>query len=242
MALSDNLVRLYDSVMKVSKDIENKYKRHLRKQDIKDALEINDCVAKLNVCENEFVKTIWVQCRAVREAREGGFNETEQKKIVINSAVGYLLVKEARFAISTIRSYDSLNIAYDLLENAAFTIQGKKDSAKNSLAKRLKNRPGYDYIYSPDAYDEKCKIVEEIFEELIRTGDIENCLKRRNSGSQNAANGNVPSDGDQGEKVTFEYDEDKFRDAAASLNDMDIPEPNLDNVDLSGLGINIGRF
>lgn len=177
MALPQSIDRLSELIKETSKKISYAYTAHLNKKSLNEAVEINKCAGQLGVCENEFKKIIRVQCKAVRDARAEGFNESVQMQIVTESAVGYLLVREARFAVSTIRSFDSLEIANDLLESSALTIQGKRRSAMDSLSKLTKKRGSYEYIYSADAYEEKLKRVQGFIEELIRTGDIDKCIR-----------------------------------------------------------------
>ena len=243
----DNLL---DTIKRTAKKIENRYSLHLRNKQVNETLELMECAGELAVCENELKKIIRIQSRAVREAREEIFDESMQLKTVKEAAIGFMLIRDARFAVKTMNSRDSFQIAHDMLESAAYTIQGDSDSAKRVLTRQAKKHKGYEHLYSDDAYKKKNDILEEILEGLIETGDIELCLKKRNDRirkeRQNKTSPSSPSSpsslneldlpNSADTKMTDEYggyDEQKFKEDSEFLESYDGTE----NVDLSNISI-----
>jgi len=146
------------------------------------------CSGKLEICRKDFNRTIRTQSRNISDGLRQGADTMVQEQMLWDAAMGYLLVRDAMFALRTINSYDSVAHAYDLLDAATKQITGKRSSlAKFVHIKSGKTRNEYGYITSATAVKEKETLLESFFDRLKVNGDIEECLSlARNPGDKQA--------------------------------------------------------
>lgn len=170
------------------------------------------CSGKLEICKKDFNRTIRTQSRNISEGLRLGTDTMVQEQMLWDAAMGYLLVRDAMFALRTINSYDSVAHAYDLLDAATKQITGKRSSLAQFVhIKSGKTRNEYGYITSSSAVKDKEALLESFFDRLKVNGDIEECLTfTRNPADQQAERrhacieGVAPEvkDGDQGAPVS----------------------------------------
>lgn len=155
-----------------------KFKKAILDREAKTKLlvEIAQCNGQLNSCLVTFEYAMVEQVKNIKEGQAGGYDTIANEQILWDSAIGYMLVKDAMFALKTVTSYDSLTNAYKLLNRAIKQISG----AKNKTLKRTVSDSGidtYGYLNSEDIIKEKEELLDSFFEELKKTGDIEACIK-----------------------------------------------------------------
>ena len=141
--------------------------------------ELGVCRGKLEVCRKQFSRTILTQSNNIAQGRAAGIDTMLQEQILWDSAIGYLLVRDAIYALQSITSYDSVAHAYEMLDAAAAQISGQKSSGLSKLFSfgPKKERNAYGYITSSAAVKQKEAFLDTFFEELKETGDIEACLQ-----------------------------------------------------------------
>ena len=196
------------------------------------------CSGKLEICKKDFNRTIRTQSRNISNGQRLGADTMVQEQMLWDAAMGYLLVRDAMFALRTINSYDSVAHAYDLLDAATKQITGKRGSvAKFIHIKSGKTRNEYGYITSATAVKDKEALLESFFDRLKVNGDIEECLNiARNPADQQAerrracAEGAAPESGDGGSESRD--------DLMARLNGVrDSQEPeNYSDADIAAMG------
>lgn len=155
------------------------------------------CSGKLEICKKDFNRTIRTQSRNISNGQRLGADTMVQEQMLWDAAMGYLLVRDAMFALRTINSYDSVAHAYDLLDAATKQITGKRGSvAKFIHIKSGKTRNEYGYITSATAVKDKEALLESFFDRLKVNGDIEECLSFvRNPADQQAERRRACTDG-----------------------------------------------
>ena len=125
------------------------------------------CSGKLEICKKDFNRTIRTQSRNISNGQRLGADTMVQEQMLWDAAMGYLLVRDAMFALRTINSYDSVAHAYDLLDAATKQITGKRGSvAKFIHIKSGKTRNEYGYITSATAVKDKEALLESFFDRL----------------------------------------------------------------------------
>lgn len=140
---------------------------------------LGQCRGKLEVSQSEFRRTIQVQSRNIQQGRKNHQDTLIQEQILWDAAIGYMLVKDAIYALKSVTSYDSVAHAYDLLDAAMRQIAGKKNGLGDFLRiKSKKDRNEYGYITSDAAVKDKEALLESFFEELKVTGDIDACMEK----------------------------------------------------------------
>lgn len=133
------------------------------------------CRGKLEVCQRDFERTIRQQSNSIREGAAIDADTSIQEQILFDAAVGYILVREAIYSLRSINSHHSVSHAYDMMDLATKQMSGKKSGLP---LKSIRSRNIYGYVTSETAYQIKCDVVSSFFDELIETGDIEECLSR----------------------------------------------------------------
>ena len=134
------------------------------------------CRAKLERCKKQFGQTIREQSRHIEKGRSEGLDVLVQEQILWDAALGYLLVRDAIFALQSVNNYDTVEHAYELLDAAVRQMTGKREKKRNWGFKGNKERDSYGYLTSAATLREKETKLDGFFEELKKTGDIEACL------------------------------------------------------------------
>lgn len=132
------------------------------------------CRGKLEVCQRDFERIIREQSRYIREGQAIGADTLIQEQMLWDAAIGYMLVKDAIYALRTIGNHNSLSHAYDMMDLATKHMSGKKSGLP---LKTVKDRNVYGFVTSDAAYKAKSDLLDSFFEELKVTGKIEECLE-----------------------------------------------------------------
>ena len=140
-------------------------------------MDIAKCAGNLNVCKVAFRNAIKEQYRNIAVGRANGYDTLPQEQIMWDAAVGYLLVEDAAYALTSLGSYDSMTRAYELLDAANDQITNKKRLFKNFRMDK-KERGAFGQVGSEALKRQKEEIVDSFFEELKQTGDIEKCVEK----------------------------------------------------------------
>ncbi len=165
-------------------DMKRKYKFNKANKEREKAAELlNDtvsCKGKLEVCKEEFNSVIKKQSKAILDGRTKGMDTNVQKNMLWDAAIGYLLVKDAIFAIDSVTSNDGLAHAYDLLDVATCQMKGKKPKGSiiPGVISKMGERDSYGFLSAETTLHDKEKYLESFFEELICSGDIEFCINK----------------------------------------------------------------
>lgn len=133
------------------------------------------CRGKMEVCKKDFERTIRSQSRNIEEGLKLGADTGLQEQMLWDATIGYMLVKDAIYALSTIASRHSVAHAYEMLDAVTRQMSGKKSSLP---LKRVRERNVYGYITSEMAIEKKSELLATFFDRLKATGDIEDCLAK----------------------------------------------------------------
>ncbi|MCD7761427.1 MAG: hypothetical protein LUH16_06600 [Clostridiales bacterium] len=138
------------------------------------------CWGKMETCRNGFNRTIKQQSRAIAEGRREGMDTLVNEQNLWDAALGYLMVKDAIYALKTVTTYDSITHAYEMLDATTRQISGNGIKLPKFMDGRFDGkRNDYGYLTSKAALEQKEELLDSIFEELKNTGDIEACLSKR---------------------------------------------------------------
>ena len=180
MTILDSLADAKNTLAEVKKKHQFKKANQDRQKEVQLQSDMAKCRGKLEICKNDFDRTIRTQCNNIRKGQRDGMDTLLQEQILWNAALGYLLVRDARYALQTINSYDSVQHAYEILEQA--TLQLTKPGKKGSIfaPDTRKERNEYGYITSRRTRKEKERMLELMFDKLKLSGDIEQCIEELN--------------------------------------------------------------
>lgn len=164
-------------------EIKRKYRFKKARMAKEDAVELqvtlSKCRGKLEICKNDFNRAIKNQSRNINDGKKIGADTLIQEQILWDAAIGYMLVRDAIFALETITSYDAVSHAYEMLDAAMKQISGKNTNFPGTMkAGSTKERNAYGYITSSTAQRAKEELLNSFFEELKVDGDIEGQLAR----------------------------------------------------------------
>ena len=193
MAISDILEDAKDYLEQLKKKYRFKKANLRREEQAELQASLAKCRGKLELCKNDFNRTIRTQSRNIADGMRIGADTLIQEQMLWDAAVGYMLVRDAIYALSTINSFDSVSHAYEMLDAAVKQMSGKK--SKFPHFGPSKDRNAYGYITSSAAVKEKETLLESFFDRLKTSGNIEECL------------GMARSSGTGSEDTLFEIDE-----------------------------------
>lgn len=219
MTISDSLAEAKNALAELQRKNQFKKANQERHKAIQLQSDMAKCRGKLEICKNDFDRTIRTQCNNIRKGQRDGMDTLLQEQILWNAALGYLLVRDAIYALQTINSYDSVQHAYEMLEQA--TLQLTKPGKKGSIfgTDTRKERNEYGYISSRRSRKEKERMLELMFDKLKLTGDIEECIKGLNH-PETAA-------GDLSEFSSLDQEMNRLRNAEKMRQDESNQKPGL---------------
>lgn len=224
----------------ILEDLKRKYRykkaNDALKQESEVQYQLGVCRGKLELSMDELDDAIRTQSANIRAGQQTqasavydtGANEldTIQQQMLWDAAIAYMLTKDALVAIKTIGSRDSIASAYEMLDAAVSQMTGKKQHKflKLPQVRAALGRSSYSYITSEQALAEKEEQLDQIFETLVQTGDIEACLvQAEHPGAVQAKrgvmaqSGRTPRSGGAGESykerlshVSDTYDDDVY--------------------------------
>ena len=174
MAISDMIEEVQSSL----KDIKRKYRFKKARMAHEEAAELQatlaKCRGKLEICRKDLNRAINTQSKNICAGLKEGADTLIQQQILWDAAIGYMLVRDAIYALETISSYDAVSHAYEMLDAAMKQVAGKKSGfPSNMKIGSTKERNAYGYITSSAALKEKEGMLDTFFEQLKLEGDIE---------------------------------------------------------------------
>ena len=174
MAISDILEDAKAYLEQLKKKYKFKKANLQREEQAELQASLAKCRGKLEICKNDFNRTIGTQSRNIADGLRIGADTRIQEKMLWDAAVGYMLVRDAIYALETISSYDAVSHAYEMLDAAMKQVAGKKSGfPSNMKIGSTKERNAYGYITSSAALKEKEGMLDTFFEQLKLEGDIE---------------------------------------------------------------------
>ena len=175
---------LIDRIKKVRKSlavIAKNRRYHKENLAIEEKAELSaalaQCSGELEVSKMEFSRIIHKQVRFIREGEEQHADTKLQQEMLRSATIGYMLVKDAQYALRSITTFDSLHYANTMLDTAIDLMTDKKRSVP-SMRKtgRLTERDDYGYITSAKALKDKETAAIEVVKGLLAGCDIEDCI------------------------------------------------------------------
>lgn len=177
MAITDSLGEVKDYLGQVKRKYRFRQANLTREKAVELQTTLAQCRGKLEICKKDLNRSINTQSRNICEGMKQGADTIIQEQIMWDAAIGYMLVRDAIYALETINSYDSVSHAYEMLDAAMKQIAGKKSGFPGNMKiGSTKERNAYGYITSATARKEKEELLDSFFENLKREGDIEKHL------------------------------------------------------------------
>ena len=173
MAISEKISEVQASLQDIKRKSKFKKARLAREEAVELAATLAKCRGKLEICKKDLSRAINTQSRNITAGIEVGADTLIQEQILWDSAIGYMLVKDAIYALETVSSYDAVSHAYEMLEAAMKQVTGKKSNFPHMKVGSTKERNAYGYITSSAALKNKEALLESFFEDLKRYGGIE---------------------------------------------------------------------
>ncbi len=217
-----DIINKLEDVKSYLGELKRKYRFKKARMTREDAVELQTtlakCRGKLEICKKDLNRSINNQSRNICEGLELGTDTIIQEQILWDAAIGYMLVRDAIFALETITSYDAVSHAYEMLDTAMKQVAGRKNGFPKSMKiGSTKERNAYGYITSSTALKDKEALLDSFFESLKRSGDIE----------QHLADARTPA-AQQAER-RYAYTQDPNAQPAAA-SEMDARKARLDGI------------
>lgn len=168
---------------KMLKEMKEKY-RFKKANDSREAAaklqyDLVVCRGQLELSKKDLARVIRTQCRNIEDGDRRHIDTSIQEEMLKDAVVGYMLVRDALFQMTTIANSDSISYAYENLDRAVNLMSGKGNGGfKWPWSRALSNRGMYQDITSPEAKDQKREYAEQIIPRLKRGEDIEACLEQ----------------------------------------------------------------
>ena len=176
MSIASTLEKAKVSLEEIKRDKRFKKANLQRKEAVDLQVSLANCRGQLEICMKDFNRTIKTQSRNVREGDATGMDTLLQAQMLWDSAIGYMLVRDAIFSLKSINTSSSVSHAYEMLDEAVRILTGKNSSFFSRFgSEQERNRFGF--ITSTAALREKEDMLDTFFEELKMTGDIERCIE-----------------------------------------------------------------
>ena len=136
------------------------------------------CRGQLEVCKKDFSRLIRQQSATIREGTSLGMDIELNKQVLWDAAIGYMMVKDAIFALNSVNSFDGVNKAYGVMGAVLDNIieREKKALPISGIRIRIK-RNAEGGITFEDAVNAKAELLTSFFDTLVETGDIEACME-----------------------------------------------------------------
>ncbi|MCC8129611.1 MAG: hypothetical protein LIO51_06720 [Clostridiales bacterium] len=184
MSIWSNVTGTLDDAKSQVNGLVRKYrfwkKNRSRQEEADLQYSLMKCRGKMETCLKDFNRTIKQQSRSIAEGKRSGMDTLVNEQNLWDAAIGYLMAKDAIYALKTVTTYDSITHAYELLDATTRQISGDGIKLPKFMDSRFDGkRNDYGYLTSKTAMEQKEELLDGIFEELKVTGDIEACLSNR---------------------------------------------------------------
>lgn len=229
MAISDTIRDVKNSLEEIKRKYRFKKARMAREDAVELQVTLAKCRGKLEICKNDFNRVINIQSKNINEGKKVGADTIIQEQILWDAAIGYMLVRDAIYALETITSYDTVSHAYEMLDAAIKQAAGKKSTFTSGIkVSSTKERNAYGYITSTAALQAKEEQLNCFFEELKQLGNIEARLATaRQPGAMQAEQRYAYSDNKGGASME-QSDVDQYMNRLNSLSDTPAVPVNIE--------------
>ncbi len=215
MTISETLEEVRAYLAELKKKNQFRRARQERQSAVELQATLAQCRGKLEICRKDLDRTINLQSKNITQGMIMGTDTVIQEQLLWDAAIGYMLVRDAIYAVETVNSYDSISHAYEMLDTAMKQISGKKGGFLDRFKLgSSKERNAYGYLTSTAALKEKEDLLESFFEKLKREGQIEKRLSEAKSSAVR-----------QSER-RYSYTQD----ADAGMSELDIRKAQLDRL------------
>lgn len=187
MSITDKIQEVKDDLKKFKRNRSFKKANAEREKMVELQTSLAKCRGKLEVSLKDFKRTIRSEVEYIHQDQVSSNDIALHEQLLWDSALGYMLIRDAIFALKTVTTYDSIEYGYELLSAAVSQMDRKKAKLPVYGASNKKSRNKYGYLTADPVKQEKIQILESIFDELKETGDIDACLAR----SENKKTGKV---------------------------------------------------
>lgn len=176
MDLKETIELTKRKIEQIKRNYRFKSENNRRKLEAKLTEDLVSCAGDLGVCKSSYERAVRRQSQEIREGMQKGYPVAVQKTLLMDAAIGYMLVEDALFVLQSVATYDSITDAYALLDMAAKTITGEK--VKQPKKSKRPSREEYAFLNSFETVQAKKKIVSSkgFMDMLISTGDIHKCI------------------------------------------------------------------
>ena len=177
--VKDKLTEIQKKINKMMKDRRYKKANKFMEWQNEYSAEILKCAGELRKCREELSLVITDTARAIKHGRAEIRNISLQEKELENAAMGYLVVDDAIYALQSVNNYDAINDAFETINLAAKRLYGERPKKKMGTLFRHPEREDFKtYLESDEINDARELVYKDIKENLIASGNIEECLKQ----------------------------------------------------------------
>lgn len=230
MAIADMIREAKNTLEELKRKYKFKKNRMLMEDKVELQVTLAKCRGKLEICKKDFNRAINTQSKNINDGRKIGADTIIQEQIMWDAAIGYMLVRDAIFALETITSYDAVSHAYEMLDAAMKQIAGKKSGFPGGMkVGSTKERNAYGYITSSAALKAKEELLDTFFEDLKYMGDIEARL----------ANARIP--GATNAELRHAYTSQTTREGQSDLDDMMERLNNTEDTPIADVDLELSR-
>lgn len=176
MSITDIIEDTKKSLKKLSKSFSYNKANKEREKKVEAQAALLKCSGQLGASLVDFRRDIKRNADYLNAGNHSGVDIAMREQMLWDSCISYMLVRDAINVISTVNSSANIEYSYKLLDTAVALMNGKKKKIPSQNAASTKGCPRYKYLKSDDVLKEKTQILESIFEDVKKTGDIEACI------------------------------------------------------------------
>ncbi|MBQ6018512.1 MAG: hypothetical protein IKH82_01775 [Clostridiales bacterium] len=224
MAITDKIEDIKTSLKKISKDLSYKKANKERDKKVEAQASIMKCRGQLGASLNDFRRNIRSHVDYLKAGPHSEVDVSIREQLLWDAAISYMLVRDAISALETVTSSVNIDYSYKLLDTAVALMNGKKKKIPSYNGAATKGRVRYDYVKSDAVLKAKTQILESVFEDLKKTGDIEACLaatENKDNAGLYGLNGDI-------DKTSPEYLKSIANGSTPAAGDADL---NVDDID-----------
>ncbi len=177
MAISNFYENAKDALDELKRSREFKKANKEREKSKELLAALMKCRGRLETSKTDFNRVIKTQSRNIKKGRAEGMDVLLEEQILWDAAIGYMLVRDAIYSLESINTYDSVDHAYEMLNEAVKVMTGKGKPSNKLFLGAQRKRKDYEFLNSSAALKEKEQLLDTFFAELEVTGDIEACLE-----------------------------------------------------------------
>ena len=156
--------------------------REKSEAEVKYSVEVFTSLGYLALCKEKFNNDISYQAANIKEGIEKEFPVVQQERLLRETIIGYLMVREAEFLLNSVSTIDNITNAYNLLDSITKQISHIDSEVKLPKGNKLRQRAHKEcekIESSESVVQRQAEKTEAILQDVIKGIPIEEVLSSK---------------------------------------------------------------